>query len=1282
MKFDLSKLGSREFENLTQTLAIAEFGSAVTVFGPGPDGGREATFEGNTKFGDNGPIWHGYGVLQAKYCDTLTTPQKDATWLISQIRKEMAEWKTSTKRGNKPEYILFATNVTLSGVPKTGGLDRVGKELASQCAALGIKGWHVWHGESVNRLLEKHPTIRTSYAAWVLPGDILTELYAQVSSRKREVGTALQRYLARELLRDLHVNLDQAGSAEDLQISLADVFIDLPIGPAGDHHSGPAGQVLRTLIDVCDARASKSQSRQSKAHSDRYVLIGGPGQGKSTVSQFLCQLYRTKMTVGTPIGRTNEMTKAIDLIGAHASKEGLTPKAHRWPVKIPLTQLADDLAHQRSKSILQFIASRVSSASNFNVTPHDLREWLGAFPWLVLLDGLDEVPTSSNRDQVISAVNEFMLDIEESSADVVIVATTRPQGYTDDFSPSHFTHLELKPLDNTHALRYGQKLATARHGAASERSDRLMARLRQAAGEASTARLMSSPLQVTIMAVLLDRMGKAPKDRYTLFKDYYRVIYERELEKEGPSTNLLRDHRGDIDTIHADVGLLLQTKSERSGDTESRINLDEFADIIRQRLENEGHTGSILDVLTSSIRLAATDRLVFLVPSRAGEVGFEIRSLQEFWAADALMSARDEDVRNRLREICASAHWRNVLLFSVGKIFADRRHLRDSVVAVVSEMNSYAKDPDMPTRRLLLGSRLAVEILADGMVKAPKHESVLVDLAMKLLGQPAADLLEVLPASLSESGLQTARENIEIWLIETGRVTESLLTFLSTMATIDSDWAVGTLKRAYASSTAETRSNFIEIGFKMGSGHMLGIAMSDLLDLRIPEMLRVCLGRSFRDYSTSPEIRQIPPWFNRLRGFLFEGYQHSSGTASVLDLGVAQLSVEVPRHDEHPLWKDIDLSGIPEESWISKTRDFAKEPSVAALASALAAIRASGASANDMMLRIFPWPIAAALQDVESGQASEGDINKGLLGDHECWQKIENSWVGIMDCRHATSGFRESVKHGAPYLPYLASPVGFIDRLNPKRRSSSALKNLSDALSACGSGYSRSHLAFVALMAVRHGLAGNPLNDDDVVYLKNISEISNDLNEFVDIGWIARVKNPSANLIAWLDQFIKKCGRPIPYVNSHITRAWVADFTLTGLGALVCESDLTSLAKRAQGKIKKEWSTVRSSQEVGADRRMFACVAVGSFFPPSDRRDFDDRLAALVNGIEAGVARPDMVISQINLMHDVMQQKLLLAFLDRVEEVDYETRKTAFDRLVADQTSMLTKIDFSAMRVR
>ncbi len=60
--YDLTRLGSREFEHLTQALALKVFGPSVGVFGDGPDGGREATYSGRVRWApdDHTAGWNGY----------------------------------------------------------------------------------------------------------------------------------------------------------------------------------------------------------------------------------------------------------------------------------------------------------------------------------------------------------------------------------------------------------------------------------------------------------------------------------------------------------------------------------------------------------------------------------------------------------------------------------------------------------------------------------------------------------------------------------------------------------------------------------------------------------------------------------------------------------------------------------------------------------------------------------------------------------------------------------------------------------------------------------------------------------------------------------------------------------------------------------------------------------------------------------------------------------------------------------------------------------------------
>ena len=77
--YDLSRMSSRSFEQLVQSLADRLLGPGIVVFGDGPDGGREATFERQVPYPTLVDAWNGYGVIQAKYGSVQATLSRMAT---------------------------------------------------------------------------------------------------------------------------------------------------------------------------------------------------------------------------------------------------------------------------------------------------------------------------------------------------------------------------------------------------------------------------------------------------------------------------------------------------------------------------------------------------------------------------------------------------------------------------------------------------------------------------------------------------------------------------------------------------------------------------------------------------------------------------------------------------------------------------------------------------------------------------------------------------------------------------------------------------------------------------------------------------------------------------------------------------------------------------------------------------------------------------------------------------------------------------------------------------
>lgn len=780
MDYDFSRLSTRSFEQLIQAIALASIGPGVSIFGDGPDGAREATFEGSVSFPSLSEPWSGYGVIQAKFRQKPGV--KDSEWAIAELKADLDKFLNVKRNLRKPEYYIFATNVILTPGAEAGGKDKVNALLKSYKKQLGIKDFRVWDRDQLSAYLDLYENIRTSYAAWVTSGDVLAAVLKNMGSVRPDFRNVMLNFVRKELTSEQYVNLGQAGSGAEDKIPLACVFVDVPIHgnwiPSPSERITFSNQVseintaeedeedeedqqdqeesnfsaVKNLLHISSQRLDSIShvSLEIKAETHisqipgRVVFIGGPGQGKSTLTQFFCQMHRAALLSQYNADiMTPEVTAAYELILEQCGVEGISPpKIPRFPVKIELNRFASALAKGQTTSLLSYILAMIKRRCDREIAADDLRAWLRAYPWLLALDGLDEVPASSNRAEVLQKIDDFLIDAQECNADLMIVATSRPQGYNDDFAEKYYCHLNLSPLTSMNALHYAERLITRRWGADHDKVTLFLQRIGRASEEESTVRLMRSPLQVTIMTLLVESLGEPPKERWRLFNEYYQVINRREKERDIPAAKLLNTYQADIDVIHQEVGKILQIKSEVSGSTDALLTTDQFSSIIDSRLESEGHSDTDRCRLRQEILSAALERLVFLVAPQEGRVGFEIRSLQEFMAAQALMNGRDEDVVSRLKSIAHASHWRNVFLFAAGRCFYERQHLRDRILSLCMELNEDITSPErsrLPSA-VLAGSQLAIDILEDGAISnQPAQRRFFLRLAMRVLELPPCE---------------------------------------------------------------------------------------------------------------------------------------------------------------------------------------------------------------------------------------------------------------------------------------------------------------------------------------------------------------------------------------------------------------------------------------------------------------------------------------------------------------------------------------------------------------
>lgn len=450
---DLTRLGTRAFEQLVVALARRELGPGVEVFG---DGGREATFDGTirwsataTESDDVRDVWTGYTVLQAKFqVKPKPHPHDNAVWLQNEISAEIASWIRAAEnrtRERLPDYLIFITNIDLTPVAKVGGIDALNafilKKLHESDAVrhgLRVKAFKIWHADQIRTMLDANQEVRWAYPGLLTAGDVLSKLGdGVVSLGNLDVKDPIRQELLRSLKGDRWIRLGQAGGSGEAKLWLDDIAIDLP---ATTDVSQQQVQAAQHVLEVGDTVLRPRQPGGiARPH---LVLVGGPGQGKSTLSQLITQAYRVAMLEGADLGPSAQ--EIVNGTREALERLGLTvPANRRWPARIDLAKYAEELASSKDTSLLRWIAQQMSKRTEAGIPPSQLREWLRVWPWALVLDGLDEVPDPVVRRAIYERIDDLLTDAEDLDADLLVVVTTRPTGYDERFPESQYRHLQL-----------------------------------------------------------------------------------------------------------------------------------------------------------------------------------------------------------------------------------------------------------------------------------------------------------------------------------------------------------------------------------------------------------------------------------------------------------------------------------------------------------------------------------------------------------------------------------------------------------------------------------------------------------------------------------------------------------------------------------------------------------------------------------------------------------------------------------------------------------------------
>jgi hypothetical protein len=724
---ELGNLSPDSFQSLVIALTLRVLGPGVTPFSAGADGGRDGYYVGEAPYPSATERWTGRWYIQCKH-HAPHLSKNSQKWLLDEIKKELDKFAHSARR-RWPDVWIVASNVDPSGSPLNGTFDRAVEMVRSIRPELASR-FHIWGGAKILSLLDQHREVATRYGHFLTAGHVLAELVDHFQDERPAVDRIIRNLVVSGIDEHRHTRLEQAGASLDRRPGVHDLFVDLPVRGDDDKILGDALRLLAQAsadnqrMDDPPSEPAWQLWKSQPARAPVWFVKAGPGQGKSTIGQFFCQVQRAALLLQPNAPKVLPDIKKLALeIERRARELDVWPTTPRIPIHIELKHFAQWF-HEQPKAaprgIATFLAQQFSRGTEQAVTASVVLRILGTGSWFLVFDGLDEVPTDT-KDVVGREVTSFIRE-QQLRSDILCVCTSRPQGYSGQFKHLFCcAEVVLAPLPPRRALECAQRLI--REDRTVPERERALSVLEQSILSPNVRELMTTPLQAHIIGIIVRDGGRPPEKKWELYNRFYEVVLAREANKELPDPELsriLREERELLRAIHNYTGFALHARGETAAGAYANLSRQEFllgvAQVVRDRKE------IVVDEIVRTLAKATTERLLLITTPESGEfVRFDIRQLQEFFAAEFLYSDQSsEEISKRLAVVCGDAHWREVVHFMLSAFLAQCRQSDVNNSIVNLELVDTGEMDQRLVELLARGGGVALRLLEDGVLEPDK----------------------------------------------------------------------------------------------------------------------------------------------------------------------------------------------------------------------------------------------------------------------------------------------------------------------------------------------------------------------------------------------------------------------------------------------------------------------------------------------------------------------------------------------------------------------------------
>ncbi len=463
-------------------------------------------------------------------------------------------------------------------------------------------------------------------------------------------------------LRGIDIGLSDPRSGQQ-QLGLNQIYVELNTTTKVPKKKGDKKRLKISEFEPEGQESRSLPALEATINNPWIVILGDPGSGKTTFLAHLAYCLAAN-------GLRDKAQQSNNLPGWKEDERDLLPV--QVLLRDFVRQAATHKPGNEPQHLWKFIVNRLQ-ANNLKEAEKPLKKALESGRAIVMLDGLDEVPTKDQRQFVRDAVMAFA----RRYPDCRMIVTCRTLSYQDPaWQLPNVPSFELAPFDEEQIDRFivawYEELLRLGILKTEEEGKSLADKLRQAVRKPDMWRLAPNPLLLTVMAMVHTHKGRLPEARALLYEEIIDFLLWRWEEKKIASEDrspelrrlLLNAGRSEVDLkkILWELAFEVHAKGSAAEDENALADIDELRlEKALASLNNNDRNWAQQIIETMKLRAG------LLLERAPGIFTFPHRTFQEYLAG-AHLSCQANFAPKAAELVQQGALWREVILLAVGRL--------------------------------------------------------------------------------------------------------------------------------------------------------------------------------------------------------------------------------------------------------------------------------------------------------------------------------------------------------------------------------------------------------------------------------------------------------------------------------------------------------------------------------------------------------------------------------------------------------------------------------------